>query len=172
MRVHPLLPLLFCSLLLAGCAGEDHSDLRQFMKETGLDGKVKMEPLPPVVPPDTFEYQPAGLEDPFKPRNLRPTKNAGGFQPDFARPKERLEEFPLDALRMSGILMMRGKRHAIVRDPEGTLHRVTIGAHIGQNFGVVTAVKPEGLDILEITQDSSGNWTKTKAVLAAQGQEN
>jgi type IV pilus assembly protein PilP len=166
-----LLPLFVCSLA-AGCGGGDHADLRAFMEQTGRDGKVKMEPLPPVIPPDTFEYQPAGLDDPFKPRNLRPTKNAGGFQPDFARPKERLEEFPLDALRMSGSLVMGGKRHAIIRDPEGTLHRVSVGAHIGQSFGVITAVTPDGLEILEITQDSSGNWTKTKAVLAAQGQEN
>jgi len=142
------------------------------MEQTGRDGKVKMEPLPPVIPPDTFEYNQAGLEDPFKPRNLRPTKNAGGFQPDFSRPRERLEEFPLDALRMSGVLSKANKRYAIIRDPEGTLHRVTTGAHIGQNFGVITAVTEAGLEILEITQDSSGNWTKTKAVLVAQGQEN
>jgi type IV pilus assembly protein PilP len=165
-------PAIVLGLLLSGCGGQDHADLRAFMEETGRDGKVKMDPLPPVIPPDTFEYQMAGLDDPFKARNLRPTKNTGGFQPDFARPKERLEEFPLDALRMSGTLVMRGKRHAIIRDPEGTLHRVSVGAHIGQNFGAITAITPEGLEILEITQDSSGNWTKTKAVLAAQGQGN
>ena len=166
-----ILPL-FLSMLVAGCGSDDFSDLKTFMAETGRDGKVKMEPLPPVIPPDTFEYLPAGLDDPFKPRNLRPTKNAGGFQPDFERPRERLEEFPLDALRMSGTLSMSGKRHAIIRDPEGTLHRVSVGARIGQNFGVITSITPQGLEILEITQDSSGNWTKTKAVLAAQGQEN
>lgn len=166
-----ILPLII-AMLAAGCGSDDHSDLKAFMEETGRDGKVKMEPLPPVTPPDTFAYQPAGLDDPFKPRNLRPTKNVGGFQPDFERPRERLEEFPLDALRMSGTLSMGGKRHAIIRDPEGALHRVSVGARIGQNFGVITAVTPDGLEILEITQDSSGNWTKTKAVLAAQGQEN
>jgi type IV pilus assembly protein PilP len=164
-----LLPVVL-GLLVAGCGSEDHADLRAFMEETGRDGKVKMEPLPPVVPPDTFEYRADGLEDPFKARNLRPTKNTGGFQPDFSRPRERLEEFPLDALRMSGVLVMHGKRHAVIRDPEGTLHRVTVGAHIGQNFGVITTITQEGLEILEITQDSSGNWTKTKAVLVAQGQ--
>lgn len=164
--------ILLAATALTACSSDDHSDLRAFMEQTGRDGKVKMEPLPPVIPPDTFEYNQAGLEDPFKPRNLRPTKNAGGFQPDFSRPRERLEEFPLDALRMSGTLTKGGKRYAIVRDPEGTLHRVTTGAHIGQNFGVITAVTEAGLEILEITQDSSGNWTKTKAVLVAQGQEN
>lgn len=165
------LPLFICTLA-AGCGGEDHADLRAFMNETGRDGKVKMEPLPPVIPPDTFEYQPGGLEDPFKARNLRPARSTGGFQPDFSRPRERLEEYPLDALRMTGTLMMRGKRFAIVRDPDGTLHRVAAGAHIGQNFGVITGVTEAGLEILEITQDSSGNWTKTKTVLAAQGQQN
>jgi type IV pilus assembly protein PilP len=167
-----LLLMLSIGILAAGCSSDDHADLRAFMEETGRDGKVQMEPLPPVIPPDTFEYNQAGLEDPFKARNLRPTKNVGGFQPDFSRPKERLEEFPLDSLRMSGTLVMSGKRQAIIRDPEGTLHRVGVGAHIGENFGVITAVTEAGLEILEITQDSSGNWTKTKAVLVAQGQEN
>ena len=51
-------------------------------------------------------------------------------------------------------------------------HDYMIHFKAGQNFGVITAVTEAGLDILEITQDSSGNWTKTKAVLVAQGQEN
>jgi len=163
------LPILL-ALLLAGCAVDDHSDLKEFMEKAGLDGKGKMDPLPAVAPPVTFEFVGESLEDPFKTRNLRPSKNAGGFQPDFARPKETLENFPLDALRFAGTLFMKGKRQAIIRDPEGVLHQVSVGAHIGQNFGEITAVNEEGIDLVEITEDSYGNWTRTKAVLMAPSQ--
>jgi len=164
--------LLGSALLLTGCGGDDHADLRAFMAETGRDGKIKMDPLPPVLPPDTFEYT-AGPEDPFKPRSLQPPASAGGLnQPDLARPLEKLETFPLDALRMTGILIMRDKRQAVIRDPEGVLHRIGVGARIGQNFGVITAVHEDRLEIKEITQDSAGNWVKSQTVLVAQGRGN
>lgn len=157
-----LLPLLF------GCAGDEHADLKAFMESTGRDGAEKLEPLPPVRPPDTFQYVPDNLEDPFKQRVLKPTRTGSGFQPDFDRPKEPLEAYPLDALRMVGQLRIHGKLHALVRSPDGVLHKAQVGSHIGQNYGVITAINEFGLDIEEITEDSVGDWTKTKTSLAMQ----
>jgi type IV pilus assembly protein PilP len=161
------------ALLLGGCGADDHADLRAFMAETGRDGGDRVAPLPALRQPDDFEYTPAGLEDPFKPHRLQPSPGAGGpNQTDLARKLERLETFPLDALRMTGILIMRDRRQAVVRDPEGKLHRVGVGARIGQNFGVVTAVHEDRLEIREVVQDSAGNWVRGEAVLAIQGRRN
>lgn len=153
-------------LSLAGC-GEPHDDLRKFMRETGLDGRERLDPLPPVKPPDTFEYDATGLESPFKARNLRPVKaDGGGNAPDLNRPREPLEEFPLDALRMVGTVQKGGRLYAIIRAPDGALHRVTTGNRIGQNFGVIVAIHPEtGLRIRETVQDSAGDWIEGEAVL-------
>ncbi len=165
-RVYLLVTLLL-GLSLAGC-GDSHDDLQKFMQETGLDGQGKLDPLPPLKQGETFEYDATGLESPFKARNLRPAKaEGGGNSPDFNRPREPLEEFPLDALRMMGTLQQRDKLYAIIRAPDGALHRVTLGSRIGQNFGVITAIHPDtGLQIRETVQDSAGDWVESQAVLA------
>jgi len=162
-----LLITLLAGLTLSGC-GDSHDDLQKFMQETGLDGQEKLDPLPPVKPADTFEYDSTDLESPFKARNLRPTKaDGGGNQPDLNRPREPLEEFPLDALRMMGVVQQRGKLYAIIRAPDGALHRVTTGNRIGQNFGIITAIHPDtGLQIRETVQDSAGDWVEGQAILA------
>lgn len=161
------LTLLLC-LGLAGCGETEHADLKDFMEQTGKDRAAKLEPLPPVILPDRFEYNPDGLQNPFKPRQVQQTQILGGLQPDLKRPKDPLEEYPLDALRMVGVVTMRGKPHAIIRDPKGMLHRVRVGEHIGQNFGVITHIDETGIKIKEIAQDSSGTWTEMPAVLALQ----
>ena len=167
-RVTVLLPLAL--FFLAGCSGQGANDpeLRQFIAEAGLDSKTKMDPLPAVQIFEPFPYDSAGLEDPFKARNLRPMTSLGGnFQPDINRPKELLEEFPLDALRMVGQVQQKGTRYAIIRTPDGSLHRITKGARIGQNHGKVMAIHEEtGLEILEIIQDSAGDWSETTVTLS------
>lgn len=164
-----LMPCTLC-FLLAGCGGAEHGDLDEFMNAPVVN-REKMPPLPSVIPPDTFEYNSGNVQDPFLPKSMRPAMVSGGFQPDFNRPKERLEEFPLDALKMVGTLKKQNKMTGVVKDPEGGMHRVVVGNRIGQNFGVIKGVTEAGLEIQEITQDSSGNWSKSMTRLATPVQE-
>ncbi len=160
------LPTLLVLMLLSGCGGDGHDDLRQFMETTGRDGNNKIEPLPEVKKVDEFEYRQDELSDPFMARNLRPTVK-GGLQPDLDRPRQPLEEFPLDALRLVGSINKPGKPlSAIVKDPKGTLHTVKVGNLIGQNFGKIVAITSEGMEIKELLQDSGGEWTESKAVMS------
>lgn len=160
-----ILPLL----ALAGCARDDMSDLRQFMQEAGRDSKEQLEPLPAVKTADDFVYDPTNLVDPFRARNLRPEKaGGGGLKPDFNRPKEPLELFPLDGMRMVGTLAQKGQLYALVRTPENTLYRVKKGDRIGQNFGVITSISETGIEIKEIVQDSAGDWSESTASLPVQ----
>jgi type IV pilus assembly protein PilP len=153
-------------LALLGCGNEDFDDLRAFMAAAGKDSKTKMEPLPEVKPIESFEYVQGDLVDPFMPRNLRPTFGQGGLQPDLDRPRQPLEEFPLDALRIAGSITKPGQPvKAVVIDPKGTLHTVGVGTRIGQNFGVITRVTDGGLEIKELIQDSAGQWIESKAMM-------
>ncbi|WP_165873461.1 pilus assembly protein PilP [Parasulfuritortus cantonensis] len=150
--------------LLSGCGDDGFDDLRTFMAETGKDGGAKIEPLPAIKKVDAFVYQGDGLLDPFAARTLRPT---GKGAPDASRPREPLEEFPLDALRMVGTLKKPGQPvRAVVKDPKGTLHMILVGGHIGQNYGKVTAIHEDGLDISELIQDANGEWAASKAVMS------
>ncbi|MGQ9685021.1 MAG: pilus assembly protein PilP [Thiobacillaceae bacterium] len=163
-----VLGALLLAAVLAGCAQDDTTDLREFMAQAGRDSQEKMEPLPQVQMVEAFSYDPAGLTDPFSSRNLQPARAGGGPAPDMSRPKEPLELFPLDGLRMVGTLSRQGKLYALVRTPENTLYRVKVGDHIGQNFGVVTAITDTAIEIKESIQDGAGDWTETSASLPLQ----
>ena len=154
---------LILSAVLAGCGNGDFSDLKAWMASTGNDRPAKLEPLPQVNPVPTFQYDATNLQDPFTPRSLTPTSK-GGTQPDFGRPKQPLEEFPLDALRMVGTLSRPGKPlFAVIKDPKNTLYTVSVGDHIGQNFGTITKITADGVDIKELLPDGNGGWVSSKA---------
>ncbi len=159
---------LFALIMLSGCAQDEFADLRAFMAQTGATGQQALEPLPPVKTQETFNYAPADLPDPFRPRSLKAGKGSGAFQPDLSRPKEPLEQYPLDGLRMVGTINKGGQLYALIRTPENTLYRVRKGEHMGQNFGLVIAIREAGIDLRETVQDGAGDWTETKATLALQ----
>jgi len=154
--------------VLAGCAQDEFADLRAFMAQTGASGQQALEPLPPVKTQEVFNYEPADLPDPFKPRSLKAGKGGGAFQPDLTRPKEPLEQYALDGLRMVGTINQGGQIYALVRTPENTLYRIRKGEHLGQNFGLVLAIREASIEIRETVQDGAGDWTETKATLALQ----
>lgn len=155
--------LVVASVLLAGCGGEEFQDLRDFVKNAGEGMRGKIEPPPEVKPYEPFAYDNAeNLPDPFKPRkpDVRAGGTGGGKQPDLDRPKEALEEFPLEALKMVGYLYQKKVGYAVIRAPDGKLHRVKAGNHAGLNFGLIQEVTESGVIIKEVVQDSSGDWTE------------
>jgi type IV pilus assembly protein PilP len=162
MRViHFALALLL--LTLVGCGGEEFQDLRDFVKNSGADMRGKIEPPPEAKPYEYFAYNnDTNLPDPFEPR--KPESHSGSGtginQPDFDRPKEALEEFPLESLKMVGYLYMNKVGYAVIRAPDTKLYRVRAGNHIGLNFGLIKQVTDTEMNIKEMVQDSSGDWTE------------
>ena len=159
--------LALISLLLAGCGGEEFQDLRDFVKNSGKDMRGKIPPPPEVKPYEPFTYNnDASLPDPFKPR--KPDLHggrAGINQPDMNRPKEALEEFPLEGLKMVGYLFQNKVGHAVIRAPDGKLHRVKAGNYIGMNFGLIKEVTDTEVQIKEMVQDSAGDWSERMSSL-------
>jgi type IV pilus assembly protein PilP len=148
------------SMLLAGCGGEEFQDLRDFVRDSGKDMRGKIEPPPEVKPYEPFAYNnEKNLPDPFKPRKQE-SQPGGINQPDRDRPREALEEFPLEALKMVGYLYQNKVGYAVIRAPDGKLHRVKAGNHMGLNFGLIKEVNDTGVIIKEMVQDSTGDWTE------------
>ncbi|MCR4298665.1 MAG: pilus assembly protein PilP [Gallionella sp.] len=152
---------LLASLLLTGCGGEEFQDLRDFVKNSGKDMRGKIPPPPEVKLYEPFVYNnEANLPDPFKPRKPDLRSGRGGInQPDLERPKEALEEFPLENLRMAGYLFQNKVGYAVIRAPDGKLHRVKAGNYIGLNFGLIKEVTETEIIVKEVVQDSAGDWT-------------
>ena len=158
-----LIYLALISVLLTGCGGEEFQDLRDFVKNAGADMRGKIPPPPEVKPYEPFVYDNgANLPDPFKPRKpeARSPGHRGANEPDFDRPKEALEEFPLESLKMVGYLYQNKVGYAVVRAPDGKLHRVKAGNYIGMNFGLIQEVGDTEVKVKEIVQDSSGDWSE------------
>jgi type IV pilus assembly protein PilP len=157
--------------LLAGCADDGLDEVRSFVQTAHADKKPRVEPLPELKVQETFLYNPADLADPFSAVNLRPQGIAGkagggGPRPDPNRRKEPLEDYPLDSLKMVGTLQ-RGKQYwAVIQAPDGTVQRVKSGDHMGQNFGMITKITDEKIEVIELIQGSLGDWVEREASLA------
>lgn len=160
------------TLALAGC-GEDMSDLGQFVAKAKSAAPRRIEPLPEIRPHETFKYEAAHLRDPFEKilfHRAGPSKKkevaGSGPKPDLNRPKEALEAYPLDALRMVGTLEQDATQWALIRASDGAIHRVTTGNHMGQNYGKIIRISETEVELMEIVPDGLGNYTERRASLA------
>ena len=156
-------------LWLTGCGGEQHGDLKAWVKEQDNLPRGRIPPLPEVKPYEAIEYAAFDLTDPFKPRKIEPPKGGqkGGLAPDPNRRREPLEAYPLESLKMVGVLQQR-ETFALVKTPDNTLFQVKTGNYLGQNFGRIIAVSDGAIKLKEILQDSNGNWEEKEQSLLLQ----
>ena len=160
--------ILVC-LGLAACGGEDHQDLRQWMKDSTKDFKGKIPPLPGLKSFPPVAYEAADLVDPYNVSKIEPERKAGGggIKPDLDRRKEPLEAYPLESLKMVGTLKMGKMVHALVQ-VDKNLHQVKIGNYMGQNFGIITDISDTEVQLKELVPDSLGDYTERTSTLQLQ----
>ena len=157
---------LGASVLLAGCGGQSHQDLRAWMSDQGKGARGRVDPLPQIKPYEPFAYNAFDLPDPFKPRKIEPTKGAGSkLAPDLTRRREPLEAYPLESLNMVGTLEQGKSTYALVRTPDKDVYQVTAGNYLGQNFGVILGINESEIRMKELVQDGSGDWTERTGTL-------
>lgn len=160
---------LVLAALLASCGGEEHSDLKQFVKDSENLPRGRIPPVPEAKPYEPFTYQAFDLLDPFKPRKIEPPKNGGGgVKPDFNRRREPLEAYPLENLRMVGTLQQKRDMFALIKTPDNNVFRVKPGNYLGQNFGRIVAISDSNIKLREIVQDSTGSWEEKDQTLQLQ----
>lgn len=148
-------------LMLSACQfGAQDKDLHTYVQNTLARKGASLEKLvfPQTIPP--FVYQKQGLRDPFKPFFA-----VHGQGPDTKRPKEELELFALDSLKMVGELSRNRKDWAMIRTPDDIVHFITIGNHLGQNFGKVVSIHAEGIELIEFMPTSEGGWEERRTTM-------
>ena len=132
----------------------------------------------PVAPPKEFTpfgYQSGSLIDPFDPqkvatavvRQQQVRATASTIRPDLERRREALEAYPLDDIKMVGMMRQRNVNVALLKSG-GTTHMVRVGNYVGQNFGLVTRISESDVQIKEIVQDAAGEWVERPAKLELQ----
>jgi type IV pilus assembly protein PilP len=156
------------SIFLVACSNNSISDLERFVQQEKSHKAGTIPPLPEFVQYKMFTYQGYEIRDPFVPVvdvEIVTKRGYSGPRPDESRIKEPLENFSLDSLRMMGSLQQKKTTWILVKDPEGLLHRVTIGNYMGLNNGKITVLYEDSIEISELIADGKG-WQKRKTGLA------
>ncbi len=168
-----LLAATLAGLLAAGCVNTDMSDLERYIEKVNARESSKIEPIPPPKIAEIFIYEPGDRVDPFRPFQVEepevaePAEGAaGGPRPPENHVREELEYFPLDALRMVGTLEKDDTMWGLVTAPDGAVHRVRTGNYMGRNYGKITLVAENRIELLEIVPNASGSgWQERPAKL-------
>lgn len=164
--------VLAFGLFLSGCGGGEHQDLKEELKKLTSDMRGKVAPLPVVRPYEPVPYKAFDLADPFGSAKIElvtktAARSGGGNKPDLNRPKEPLEAFPLESVKMVGMLQQGKQVFALVR-AQASVYRVKAGNYIGQDFGVITRITDDQIQLRELVQDATGDWAERVSTLQLQ----
>ncbi len=168
MVVAAVLPVY---LGLSGCAGGSMDDLVNYVGEVRARKSTRIAPLPEIQVPEIYVYAASGEKDPFEPivdeqpEEQIAGKTTGGTAPPENHIREELEYYPLDSLRMVGTLAMQEDMWALVTAPDGAVHRVQSGNYLGKNYGKITLVAEDHVELTEIVPDGFGGWQERNAKL-------
>ncbi|PKO59098.1 MAG: pilus assembly protein PilP [Betaproteobacteria bacterium HGW-Betaproteobacteria-19] len=164
-----LLLLVSCAALV-GCA-DDQENIQAWMAEqaAGMRGVVK--PLPEIKPFPVVDYAAASQIEPFLATRIEPDSGrkvgGGALRPNLDRRREPLEAYPLETLRMVGVLTQGNASHALVQ-ADKSLYQVKVGNYLGQDFGVVTAINESAVSLRELVEDVNGDWVERTSSLQLQ----
>jgi type IV pilus assembly protein PilP len=169
--------VLFSCLLgwcLSGCSGADFSDLDSFMAEKRSRPGGIIAPIPTFKAYEAFAYSATTLRSPFdrpiEVRELAQLQAIAAIKPDENRPKEFLEQFTLDSLRMVGTLERDATNWTLIKDPEGGVHRVKPGNYLGRAHGKIVDTTDTYVSVLEIVSDGTPDgWVERPRTIKLSG---
>jgi len=171
-----LLPLIPTAILtVAGCTASNEVEIQQWMADVRQTMKPTTQPVPEPKEFAPFAYEASTLVDPFDSqkvvmavaRQQQARVSASAIKPDLDRRRETLEGFPLDQIRMVGMMRQSGTNVALL-ETNGATHLVRVGNYVGQNFGLITRITESELQLKEIVQDAAGEWVERPAKLELQ----
>jgi type IV pilus assembly protein PilP len=167
---------LMAATLLAGCGDSDVREVRDWMEQVKRDTRPAVKPLPEPKDFLPYAYGAKDAVDPFDPNKLLgELARAAATSPTRTSPT-------CSAARTAGDLPARHhadgrhdaeRRHALaLLQIERSVYQVKAGQRIGQNFGIVTRVADDAVDIREVVQDAAGEWVERTTKLELQIKEN
>ena len=162
--------ILLLATILSACT-ESMDDLDKYIATIKDRPSTPIPPIPSVRTYTPYEYNALAGRDPFKASlnegsDDERTASKGGPRPDFDRPKEYLERYELDTMSMVGTFRKDESYWALIRDPEGVVHRVPQGEFLGRNHGRVVSISDTQVDMSELIPDGAGGWLVREASIA------
>lgn len=162
-------------LVLGACGGSESENIEKWMADVSKDMRGRVEKVEEPKKFSPYKYESDKQVDPFNPQKVaaliddkRKTPGAStGPRPDLSRRKEVLESFPLENLKMVGMLQQKGAFYAIIKADQN-LHRVRVGNYLGQNFGKITGITETEVTLQEMIEDGSGEYVYRDSTLVLQ----
>ena len=148
--------VVLATLALAACE-QDGTTPAALDKQPALPEATAAATAPPAVAAP-YQYQSASRQSPFEPSYPGAVVAAQGLQPDAARARQPLERFRLEELRMVGTMASGGARYALVADPTGRIHRVSVSDYLGGNHGRIDRLQEDAVMLREIVRSGNGGW--------------
>ena len=167
LRPARILLMIAVALVLVGCT-RGMSDLRNWVAQEKAKKGAPIQPLPVIKTFETFKYDDQDRRDPFSPSTaeLQTNNAASGPRPDANRVREPLEMFALDSLKMVGTVGTGPNMEVLIKDPGGVIHRVHVNEYMGQNYGHITAISEDHIDLVELVSNGNGGWMERPASIA------
>ena len=169
-----VMALAFVLTLLAACT-RDEDDLGHYIAEVKARPATPIPPIPAVRTYTPYVYNGLQGRDPFRQSTSEGSdeetgdKRSVGPRPDFKRTREYLERFELDTLLMVGTFDKETSHWVLIRDPDGTIHRVSTGNYMGKNHGKVNIISLGEVELSEFIADGAGGWLIRGASLVLRG---
>jgi type IV pilus assembly protein PilP len=161
-----------CMGSITGCANDEFSDLKSFIAAEKSKPKGMIEPLPEIKVVEPFIFNPEGHRDPFilleqtAENGTSSVEGGSGIKPDLMRPKEELEAYALDSLRMVGTVDAKTGLWGLIKASDGTVYRVRVGNYMGKNYGKIIRIVGDKIELMEMISDKPGSWREQLASLA------
>jgi type IV pilus assembly protein PilP len=152
--------VLGLAVLVSAC-GTSMESVQEFVARSGDGMRGQVAPLPQTATYVPAQYASAELRDPF-------TLHAPiAHAEQDPRPREHLESYALEALRLLGTIQKDGESFALIRSPDGLLHHVGTGRYLGLNSGRIAAIEPGAVMLVEtVTEDGEKAQRAVRLVLA------
>lgn len=166
------------ALLALGLVACGDDDLRAWMSSVSNESKGRIPPLPKVKVYQPVAYNVEDKLDPFSEARIEPkgdgpvTVGDDPNKPDFEARDLRnniLEKYPLETMQMIGYLNINRQPMGAVKLDPTLVKQVKVGDWIGQDFGRVTKVTEQEIEIKEVVEDpSSKEWNERVNTLRLQ----
>jgi type IV pilus assembly protein PilP len=171
-RIYFLL-IVIVAMHLTACGSNDFTDLQQYIATIKARPQSPVKPLPEFKSVDPFVLKREdNLRDPFKPvekvKEVEPSEvdePDNGIRPDTNHVKEPLEGFPLSGMRMVGTVNMNSTLWGLIKGDGNIVYRVKVGNRLGKNYGKITRIDKNKIELVEIIPSKPGRFIEQPATL-------
>jgi type IV pilus assembly protein PilP len=159
-------------VILSGCSPE-HRDIQQWVNQRRQAATPRVMPIAKPVAFVPVTYTQSSTADPFEENRLTDvlkTQDSGHdalLQTELNRRKEPLEAVALDTMAMVGSIDKNRQQVALIK-ANNLIYQIRVGNYLGHDYGKVTKITENTIELREIVQDASGLWVERNATIRLQ----